>query len=64
MIDSNFYILRTARLKPREKARRLKHLENTLAALAQYHKVCKPLKRPIIFRLMVNYETLLNSKGE
>jgi hypothetical protein len=60
--ESNFYVLRTTRLKPNAQAKRLKHLEDTLAQLAQYHKVCKPLKRPLILRLMANYENLIKSK--
>jgi hypothetical protein len=60
--ESNFYVLRTVRLKTGAQAKRLKHLENTLAQLQQYHKVCKPLKRVIVLRLMANYENLIKSK--
>ena len=59
MIESNFYILSTLRLKPSDQERRLKRLENTLAQLRQYHKVARPLKRPVVFRLIVNYESLV-----
>lgn len=59
MIDSNFYVLSTVRLKPSEREQRIQRLENTLAQLRQYHKTARALKRPVIFRLIVNYESLL-----
>jgi hypothetical protein len=65
MIESNFYILSHMRPLQAQRSKRIAHLEHTLAQLAQYHKVAPVLKRPIIFRLIVNYENLINKvKGE
>lgn len=59
MIISNFELLTHYKLSRSEQEKRVKHLENALRELTQYHKVCKPLKRRTVFRLMVQYETLL-----
>ena len=60
MIESNYYILAHAKVKPRERSKRLAHLENTLAQLQQYHKVAPKFKRVRVFWLIVKYQDLLD----
>ena len=59
MIVSNFYILQSSRVSKRESDKRIAYLQNTLAQLQEYHNVCKPLKRPIVLRLIANYKNLI-----
>jgi hypothetical protein len=62
--ESNFYILSHMRPPRAKRSKRIAYLENTLAQLAQYHKVAPRLKQPVIFRLIVRYETLINKIKE
>lgn len=62
--ESNFYILSHMRPPQAKRSKRIVHLENTLAQLELYHKLAPRLKRPVIFRLIVRYETLINKIKE
>lgn len=63
MIESNFYVLSHMRPHKAQRSKRRAYLENTLAQLTQYHKTAPRLKRPVIFRLIANYNKLLEKIG-
>ena len=62
--ESNYYKLSHMRPAKAQRSKKLVYLENTLAQLQQYHQVCKPLKRPVIFKLMTKYQTLITRVKE
>ena len=59
ILESNFRIMSRRRKVRKDTPKRIAYLENTLAQLEKYHRVCKPLKRPTVLRLIVRYESLI-----